>query len=382
MPQIADRPNADSLDAVLAQFDAKKEHFDDLGKRTRNLIEQLLKVEGIPVQSIHYRVKTRDKIASKYQDPAKNYFKLTEITDLIGFRIITYYEDDVDRAAEFICAQFVADPRSNDARVRPADSFGYHALNLVCSYPESRLALAENKAYAGDCFEIQITSILRHAWSEMEHSWYDLKDSFPEKIKRRYNRLAALIEIAEEEFRELRGQQREFRNSAAVEVKAGVPNLAIDPASLRAFIEQNGLVEMTDNGIVLGVLHETPGYAINERAMEMWAKLLHSAGLNTIGDVETSLVQNREAVVAYVLGCRQYSVAASPQGSQRPGVARDRGISLWYLGWMLIATEGEDKIREAMEQLGIHPPAPQDLRKQVAAAKFARSMGHPSMGRG
>ncbi len=237
MPEIADRSNANSLDAVLADFDARGEHFNSLCRETRGLLERLLASKGLSVQSIQHRVKGRDKVATKYKDPAKSYVKLTDITDLVGFRLITYYEDEVDGIAEFIREQFVADSRSNDARARSVDSFGYHALNLVCSYTQSRLALPEHRAFTGDCFEIQVTSILRHAWSEMEHSWYDLRGDSPEKVKRRYARLAALLEIAEDEFQDLRKLQRDFKESTELRLKAGVS--AINAGSSGTLIDQD-----------------------------------------------------------------------------------------------------------------------------------------------
>jgi hypothetical protein len=53
-------------------------------------------------------------------------------------------------------------------------------------------------------FEVQITSILRDAWSEIEHPCYNLKEALPPDIKRRFARMAALLEIAESEFLALR----------------------------------------------------------------------------------------------------------------------------------------------------------------------------------
>ena len=49
--------------------------------------------------------------------------------------------------------------------------------------------------------EIQIRSILQHAWAEIEHDLcYKNSTPLPRKIKRRMYRLAGVLELADKEF--------------------------------------------------------------------------------------------------------------------------------------------------------------------------------------
>ena len=151
------------------------------------------------------RVKNKTKLRKKYLDPEKEYKFLDDITDLAGLRIITYYEDDVDRVAQMVKKEFRIDwEKSIDKRNTEPDRFGYSALNYVCRHLPQRIRDVEYKQFADVCCEIQITSILRHAWAEIEHEWYDLKEAYPGNIKRRFYRTAALLELAESEFLEIR----------------------------------------------------------------------------------------------------------------------------------------------------------------------------------
>ena len=167
-----------SIEDVLAEFDRRQEMLAALCAKTKSLIEASLQDANIRYQSVQARVKTRKKLKEKYLDPSKNYRQLEDITDLAGLRIITYYENDVDRVAEVIKREFDLDAKNSvDKRDTEPDRFGYSALNYVCRHLQKRTSDVEYKRFAGSCCEIQITSILSHAWSEMEHEWYDLKDA-------------------------------------------------------------------------------------------------------------------------------------------------------------------------------------------------------------
>ncbi len=198
---MADPENAADVSAILAEFEGRRDNLVYFCARTKSLIEECLEDAGIRYQSVQSRVKTKKKLSKKYQDPSKNYKQLDDITDLAALRIITYYEDEVDQVAEVIKREFKVDPtRSIDKRNTEPDRFGYHALNYVCQHVRSRTEHVKYKKFVGVCCEIQVTSILRHAWSEIEHDWYDMKDAVPDSIKRRFYRIAALLEVAETEF--------------------------------------------------------------------------------------------------------------------------------------------------------------------------------------
>src|SRR5882672_5894762 len=89
-------PKAD-IETVLAEFDRRQEMLAALCAKTKSLIEASLQDANIRYQSVQARVKTKKKLREKYLDEKKNYRRLDDITDLAGLRVITYYEDEVDR---------------------------------------------------------------------------------------------------------------------------------------------------------------------------------------------------------------------------------------------------------------------------------------------
>jgi len=63
------------------------------------------------------------------------------------------------------------------------ENFSYHALHLVISLNASTLGDHSFEQLRGMRGEVQITSVLRHAWAEISHKWYDLDDALPSQCK-------------------------------------------------------------------------------------------------------------------------------------------------------------------------------------------------------
>jgi putative GTP pyrophosphokinase len=355
------KPKTD-VETVLAEFDAKEDMLAAFCGRTKSLIEASLQDANIRYQSVQFRVKSRKKVESKYLDPQKSYEKLADITDLAGLRIITYYEDDVDRVAEVVKREFRLDrEHSIDKRETAPDRFGYDALNYVCEHHEKRTTDVEYKRFAGVCCEIQITSILRHAWAEIEHEWYDLKGAYPPPVKRRFYRIAALLELAESEFLDIRRSRTQYERSVAVRVEANVPDLAVDGVSLRAFIEQEALVAEIDRAIG-AVIERRFLKDIPESILGLRVKAALFNGMTKLQDIRDSLKQYKTAIPEFVLRCKQEVWPPSPVTARL-----SRGVCIHHLGMVLASLRGPEAVIHYQKSIGIDKPS--DAARLVCIAE-------------
>ncbi|TMR94372.1 GTP pyrophosphokinase [Nonomuraea basaltis] len=108
------------------------------------------------------------------------------------------------------------------------DRFGYLSLHYVASLDTRRAELAEYKRFANNGFEIQIRSILQHAWAEIEHDLgYKSRLGVPSTTRRRFSRLAGLLELADAEFVSIRDELRlyEKRVESDLANQPGRPSL-------------------------------------------------------------------------------------------------------------------------------------------------------------
>lgn len=342
-----DEPKAD-VEKILSDFDRVEDLLTDFCERTRGLIEASLQDANIRYQSVQTRVKGKKKLRDKYLDPAKSYKALQDITDLAGLRIITYYEGDIDQVAGIIKREVDIDSANSiDKRDADPDRFGYSALNYVCQHLAKRASDVEYKKFAGIKCEIQITSILRHAWSEIEHEWYDLKGAYPDKIKRRFYRIAALLELAESEFLDIRRRRTEYERSVVVRVEAKVPDIPIDAVSLRPFIEQEPLVRELDTSIAMSFSGTTTD-EVSDKIVESRAKSANLVGITNLQDLRRLLDKYKGGIPEFVDRC-QKEIWREP----RPSGPAPLGLCIYHLALLLVSSRGKEELGKFLTELGL-----------------------------
>ena len=354
-------PSKADIESVVAKFNAMEDKLGALCARTKSLIEAILQDANIRYQSVQFRVKTERKLRQKYLDPAKSYRQLDDITDLAGLRVITYYEDDIDRVAQVIKREFDIDlANSVDKRDTEPDRFGYSALNYVCRHLAKRATDVEYKKFAGIRYEIQVTSVLRHAWSEIEHEWYDLKSAYPKAIKRRFYRIAALLELAESEFQDIRKQRTDYERSVSVRVEARVPDLPVDAVSLKPFIEQEPIVSEIDKSLA-SILGLDLTAELSDRVVEARAKAVNAVGIRKLQQLRDTLREHSVAVPEFVRRCREELWPAPPSSSTSVGQC------IYHLAVFLLSAKGREQILEFLKERGAKPTW--DIDRQVAIAQ-------------
>lgn len=216
----------DTENNILHEYDKQKSLYMEFLDYFKNTISGIVNNESIALQSIDCRCKDRDSLKKKIQSKQK-YKNIHDITDICGMRIITYFSDDVDTIANILREEFQIDEinsidkRDNDDPTK----FGYVSLHYVASLKDNRASLLEAKRFKDLKIEIQIRTILQHAWAEIEHDLgYKSEKDIPKKIKRQFSRLASHIELADEEFVRIKEDIKFYR----AEVKDSIENYHID----------------------------------------------------------------------------------------------------------------------------------------------------------
>ncbi len=205
--------NRKKVNKAVKWYENEKHNYSNLKAEVEIILKEALKENNINFHSIRSRVKSinsfRDKaLREKYDNPTK------EITDLAGIRIITLFEKEIHQISDIIKNLFKIDyERSEDkADLLDADKMGYKSIHYIAELSSDKIAATDLEGFAGMKFEIQIRSILQHAWAEIEHDRnYKFKGKLPKYLQRRFYALAGMLEIADREFNTLSEEVEKFR---------------------------------------------------------------------------------------------------------------------------------------------------------------------------
>lgn len=275
---------------IMEEYREQKDDFARLGEIVHSRLSRIVKNAGIPVMSIAHRIKDEKSLEGKLYRKGDGYQSLKDITDILGARVICYFNDDVDKIGQLVEESFKIDrERSSDKRaLMRADAFGYLSLHYICSLPEDEDFPEE---LCGRRFEIQIRTILQHAWSDINHDLgYKNQFGVPRAITRELARLAGLLELADNEFVRVRDDMNSYIEETRRKiVEDNADDVLIDMISLDEYMKGNaGMREF------LGQLASIENSEISEVNPEAYIQQLKWLKMETIGDIQKMLERNRE----------------------------------------------------------------------------------------
>lgn len=171
-------------------------------------IEDLLNDAGVIFDRVSTRVKRWPSLKAKAKKRHANgeaYYPnpWDDIHDILGVRVTVFHSTAIPQALEVLGDSFTV-VRSVDkaAETRISGGFGYGSHHLVLRVTN---AIEELAAYEGWTFEVQIRTVLQHAWAEFEHDIrYKQGTSAPSaQVDRLFTLAAGLIELADQQFDEI-----------------------------------------------------------------------------------------------------------------------------------------------------------------------------------
>ena len=214
--------------------------FEYFAEKLADLLTELIVREGIDVNPIEQRGKEVDSFVQKLVDKGQQYEDpLHEMTDLAGVRVITFYVEDVKRVGEIIQSEFDVDyERSSIGGVEDPDRFGYVSDHYIVRLDSNRAGLAEWQDFAGVGAEIQVRTVLQHAWAAISHKLqYKSAEAVPKELQRQLSRVSALLELADKEFANLAEANEEVVDRYARQISQGNLMLEVNVASLRTYLD-------------------------------------------------------------------------------------------------------------------------------------------------
>ncbi len=183
-----------------------------------------------PLALIEARAKSIPSFAEKILRKRKSYMHprgnlpvdpLVRITDLCGGRVITQTSDQVRTMCRFIEEAFAIDRANSEdvsQRLRVTE-FGYRSVHYVVAIDAKKLqdagvTLAVPAEVLGLSAEIQVRTLLEHAWADIGHEMtYKAELRVPDRIHHQFASLAAVLEGVDRQFGALVQGMEEFKSN-------------------------------------------------------------------------------------------------------------------------------------------------------------------------
>jgi putative GTP pyrophosphokinase len=166
------------------------------------LLRDLIDTAKIEYLSIDERTKDINSIIDKISRKGYTDFD-TELTDITGVRVVTFLESQVEQISSLIRDTFEID-QSNSldrSKILGSDKVGYRSAHFVCTLGEHRKVLAEYRGISTLKFEIQIRTVLQHAWAELAHDRsFKFRSGLPQAITRKINLFSGMLELVDSGF--------------------------------------------------------------------------------------------------------------------------------------------------------------------------------------
>lgn len=190
------------IDDFISEYERQFDFWEASARTARGLLETELASSGLRA-IVTSRAKSVDRLVDKLhgrdrQTPYKSIAEISDdIADRAGVRVALYFPGQMDEVEQVIRttldvqtgkhfppkrdadASKAAEPEldvpcgggaqtDSDAPARRQRFSGYGARHFRVNIPESRLSAGQER-YASALVEVQVASVLMHAWSEVEH---------------------------------------------------------------------------------------------------------------------------------------------------------------------------------------------------------------------
>ena len=298
-------------EAILDEYRENLPRFLEVKEEILSSLKTTFDEAALLLAGLESRVKSESSLAGKLELKGQKYKTLADITDIIGLRIITFYIDDVDKVASAVERLFTVDwENSVDKRkVHEIDSFGYLSLHYICSRPDFPYR-----------FEIQMRTVLQHAWANMNHdTGYKSGVEVPKRYLRNLSRLAGMLELVDEQFSLIRSELTDYRRKVQALVASGnLDEVPLDGDTFRSFL---GLHPFNQLNRRIASVNQAE---IQDVPLMNFMPVFKAMGCNTLGDITRIIKEYSEGayqIACYQIGLTDLDIISSSIGPQNLCIA-------------------------------------------------------------
>lgn len=326
---------------ILDEYDQNLSSFEKMGEIVRDTLERAIAHTGMYINAIETRVKWRNSLIGKLELKGHKYQSLANITDILGARVITFYADEVDKIAALVSKKFDIDwDNSIDKRKGyDLDKFGYMSLHYICRIPKKLYYNPEHPEINEFPFEIQMRTALQHVWATMNHdTGYKSGVEVPKEYIRNINRIAGMLELADEMFSNIRKEITDYRRNVQSLVASGnFDEVILDESTFRNYLELNPFKNLLEK---IASINQAEIYEDN---LMHYLEVLQFFGFTTLGDIQRMITECSAG--AYKLALQQMV------GTDFDILAQSLALQNLCIIYILKKGEGKESLQKFYEMI-------------------------------
>ena len=223
IPGLPETPRHDPSPLIreaVARYEELRPLYGAFCRHVRQTISEEITGRSIKIHSIEARTKSVESFERKVrrllgaQRASRHALEpLKTVTDMAGVRVITFFPKTVDEVDAVIRDRFRVLEKDNKSESRAgSNSFGYRSVHYLVELAPEHVDRSDRRWFQGLVAEIQVRTILQHAWAEIEHDiQYKSVRAIPAAIRRRLAAVAGLLEIADREFQAIQDEDERHR---------------------------------------------------------------------------------------------------------------------------------------------------------------------------
>ena len=308
----------DQRELAMIDFYRENRHiFEKIESIVKDSLKKAIERKGINIIALESRIKTEASLAGKLSLKGTKYKSVLDITDIVGARIITFFNDEVDTISALVDKTFAIDwQNSVDKRkMHELDSFGYNSLHFICSIPKTLYFDPQCPLINEIRFELQMRTALQHVWANMYHdTGYKSGIEVPPEYLRSLNRLAGMLELADEQFSNIRSNISNYRHKVKALVRDGkLEDVLLDGDSFRSFLDQKPFDKLNDRIARINQAEVVPA------SLVPYLKIFKDFRLRTLGELSRFIKDNSDdayQLALYQLATTDIDIISSAIGVQ------------------------------------------------------------------
>ncbi|MBF0422621.1 MAG: RelA/SpoT domain-containing protein [Magnetococcales bacterium] len=367
-----------TTERIVSEYLKEKDTYDEFLVGMTVIIREIARVNKFDTYQVHGRVKDLGNLVRKIATMTEGTMtSVREIGDLMGVRVVVFYSQEIPLLIDKITENFSVLENHDPKFLMEADPVypGYPMHRMIVQIAENRRKLIEYERFVGYKFEVQICSIMQHAWEKTEKSLGYFNKAFPKEKVREYTQLAYLMELYDGELNLVRdfltpvthqvkldtsaptegakrkgslvrpltpeekeldvmgdGQAEDLDDLLLAKITLAGTHLPVDAKSLENFVLTSDLIRYVERS--LSGMYDTR-LAYDQNAGDILLQAVQSVPvLGTIADLEQSLHRDCKKIFRMA-----QNIFGTKQGNRHEYIIK--GVSVFLMLYLLIARQGD-----------------------------------------